>query len=527
MIIDFRTATPAELTGLPVSAVVVVGAGAAGLAVTLALEDAGRPVVLVESGGDPRDVEAQQENAVLNPGEVVGHPYIGLTGGRARVLGGATQLWLGQCTRLHPLDLAPRSWVAGSGWPLGLDDLAPWYDRAERWFELSGGGYGPDRWSEHPRLTPVPWSPDKLQHDFTEYTNVLHQGSRHRRRLERSSLVTVLQHATVARVVLDGDRATGVEVRALGGRSAEVRGRDVVLAGGAIENARVLMLSDPEGVGLGTGREATGRYLQDHPVVETLEVRGADPAFLQDRYLTLHRGRRRLYPKVRLAPEAQEREQLLDANAVFLHQREDPGLDAVRRILAAVRQRAVPENGAKDLVQAVGGVGALVRTAYRRYVKGLSAGARASRVTLQVWMEQAADPDSRVRLGSGRDPLGLPVAEVDWRVGEGEMRTSRALSRWVAEDLRRHGIAEVRELPPMLDDDAWRAGVTDACHPSGTTRMSADPREGVVDPHGQVHGVAGLHVAGSSVFPVAGYANPTLTTVALSLRLADRLASRA
>jgi choline dehydrogenase-like flavoprotein len=57
----------------------------------------------------------------------------------------------------------------------------------------------------------------------------------------------------------------------------------------------------------------------------------------------------------------------------------------------------------------------------------------------------------------------------------------------------------------------------------GTTRMHADPRQGVVDVNCKVHGVDNLYIAGSSVFPTGGYANPTLTLVALALRLADRL----
>jgi choline dehydrogenase-like flavoprotein len=64
---------------------------------------------------------------------------------------------------------------------------------------------------------------------------------------------------------------------------------------------------------------------------------------------------------------------------------------------------------------------------------------------------------------------------------------------------------------------------TDASHHMGTTRMSEDPRSGVVDRNSRVHGVDNLYVAGSSVFPSAGHANPTLTIVALALRLAEHL----
>ena len=524
MILDLPTCTPAQLDALPRAATLVVGSGAAGLAVALHLEDAGLPVVLLESGGDPRDLDGVQVAGALNEGAVVGQTYRGLQGARARVLGGATQLWHGQCTRLHQLDMEARPWLDTSGWPLTLADLDPWYTQAERWFGLSGRGYDRTRWDEHPRLSPLPWSPENLLDDFTEYTPTPHLGSHHRQRLERSSLVTVLQNATVAAVLVEDDRATGVEVRTLDGRVERLTGADVVLAAGAIENARILMLSDPRGVGLGTGREHTGRYLQDHPVVTTLKIEPTDPTWLQDRASHLHRGHQRLWPKVRLSPAGQQREQLLDANAVFVHEYDDPDLEAARRLFGALKRRRVPQDLAADAGRALRVLVPLLRTAYRRRVRGLSAGRPASGVFLQVWLEQLPDRDSRVRLGSGTDPIGLRVAEVDWHVGEAEIRTSRQLSRWVAEDLTRNDLARVEFLPTMTDDDAWRAEVVDAYHPAGTTRMSDDPSTGVVDTDGQVHGVRGLHVAGSSTFPIAGYANPTLTIVALSLRLADRLA---
>lgn len=523
MILHLPGCSAADLAAFRPEATVVVGSGAAGLAVALRLEEAGEPVLLVESGGDPRDVPAMRAAGVLNDGSVVGQPYWGLQAGRARVLGGATELWHGQCTRMHPLDLSCRPWVPESGWPIPIGDLAPWYDQAERWFGLSGRGYDRSRWQEHPRLSPLPWSTDRLLDDFTEYTPAPRLGSHYRPHLQRSRLITVLQNATVSRVVVADGRATGVEVRTLDGRVEKLTGLNVVLAAGAIENARILMLSDPAGIGLGSGRQHTGRYLQDHPVVNTLRIHPADPTWLQDRSSHLHRGRQRLWPKVRLSPAAQQEEQLLNANALFVYEYDEPGMEAARRLVDVMKRRREPEDVLPDVRRAAEAIPALLRTAYRRRVKGLSAGRPATAVHLQVWLEQAPNPDSRVRLGAATDPLGLPVAEVDWRIGEAEIRTSRQLSTWVAEDLERHGLATVEPLPGMFSDAAWLAAVGDAFHPAGTTRMSADPWSGVVDSNGQVHGVPGLHVAGSSVFPIAGYANPTLTIVALSLRLADRL----
>ena len=141
-------------------------------------------------------------------------------------------------------------------------------------------------------------------------------------------------------------------------------------------------------------------------------------------------------------------------------------------------------------------------------------------------MEQRPDPASRVTLGGRLDRFGVPLLRVDWRVNEQEQRTARRTAELAAAALQKAGIAR-----PVLDDwvrdgECFPGSFKDVAHPTGTTRMSAHPSSGVVDADCQVHGVQGLHVAGSSVFPTVGHANPTQMIVALAVRLADKLKQR-
>ena len=133
-----------------------------------------------------------------------------------------------------------------------------------------------------------------------------------------------------------------------------------------------------------------------------------------------------------------------------------------------------------------------------------------------IHCEQAPNPASRVTLTSDRDRFGTPTPCLDWRVGEPEQRSARRLLQLLDGVLRRQGLGEMIEADDMLQ-------FGDAAHPMGTTRMSGDPRTGVVDANCRLHGVGNLYVAGSSVFSTGGYANPTLTIVALALRLAEHL----
>ena len=141
--------------------------------------------------------------------------------------------------------------------------------------------------------------------------------------------------------------------------------------------------------------------------------------------------------------------------------------------------------------------------------------------------EQAPNPDSRVSLVEERDALGLPRIALDWRLTELDKRSLQAGHQAVALELGRTGLGRL-QIEDWLTADVttWTPTLTGGHHHIGTTRMSEDPARGVVDGDCRVHGIANLYVAGSSVFPTSGSANPTLTVVALALRLAAHLEQR-
>jgi choline dehydrogenase-like flavoprotein len=145
---------------------------------------------------------------------------------------------------------------------------------------------------------------------------------------------------------------------------------------------------------------------------------------------------------------------------------------------------------------------------------------------LMTRQEQAPNPDSRVTLSAEKDALGMPRAKLDWRMTELDKRSIRAFYQLLGTEIGRTGMGRVQIRDWLLDDDrTWPSSISGGWHHMGTTRMHADPRQGVVDVNCRVHGLGNLYVAGSSVYPTAGAANPTLTLVALSLRLSDHLKS--
>jgi choline dehydrogenase-like flavoprotein len=221
---------------------------------------------------------------------------------------------------------------------------------------------------------------------------------------------------------------------------------------------------------------------------------------------------------------AQAREQILNycASVTFTGGASEAGYESFREIRRALLEKRWPYKLASRLWRSVNDFDDVAKGVSRPqgepYVGSVG--------TIQLYSraEQAPNPDCCVSLGSERDALGLNKVRLDWRLTELDKRTIRIANRLIGEELGRLGLGRV-QLPPWLlgEDNVWPANQEGGFHHMGTTRMADDPKQGVVDRHCRVHGLSNLYIAGSSVFPTGGYANPTLTLVALALRLADTL----
>jgi choline dehydrogenase-like flavoprotein len=497
--------------------VCVVGAGAAGLVLARALAAHDINVVLVESGG----LDEVDSTACLNDGVAVGLPYQYLSRGRARVLGGTTTRWAGQCLPLRPDDLARRSWVPYSGWPIGYEQLAPWLDAAAEIFAVDTR----TSLSEvHRRRGLAPLKPigDDCEPFATVYTPNLDLGRQYRADIERSSRIRCVLHATLVAMTRDRDQrqVEHVTISTPDGQRATVSAIAVVLCAGGIENARLLLATAGDGVAPGNGHDQVGRYLQDHPSAVTAELSSDDPRQLLSSFDLTSVDGLRYWPKLATTRQGEQRHQIAAASAALdISWGDADAVETARNIAERLRRGQSP--AARDLGAAARRLPGLVAASYRD--AGCMRGwplARPRRVGLRVQIEQAPNPASRVTLGRQRDALGVPRVEVRWQLSDLDGRTFAQATRVFGQAFGDLGLATVDSALV----DGVPAHVDEAYHPAGTTRMSHDERTGVVDPNLTVHGTTNLFVCGSSVFPTVGYANPTQTLCALALRLADHLA---
>jgi choline dehydrogenase-like flavoprotein len=558
---------------------VIVGGGPAGL--TIAREFFGSPiqVLILESGQLTETPRATDLNTVESIGEPKGEaeirrriewhgsgssswsqqaqPY----GVRCRVLGGSSHAWAGKVAAFDSADFAKRDWIPYSGWPFTLESLTPFIDRAAVTLNLGPNCYDSEFWSLLGLKTP-PAGPDPqlLQSFFWQIArsrfnsrDIMRFGS------EFVTLtapnVRVLVNATVTSIDTnaEGSAFDGLEVSTIDGVRSRVRAKAAVLAASAIENPRLLLASRKTySCGLGNGNDRVGRYLMDHLGAKIGSYKAADCRTIGKRfgfYSLKRQGQAHIYLHgLALSRDIQERESLNNCSIYMLEQcAPDDPWSAIKRLASArsdepiadmlavasspglllkgaamrvFESDALPESLKRFVVNAV--IDQFPNFAVREF-RTHSLPHKVDSIAIEGMAEQRPNPDSRITLSDKKDALGMPIARIDWRRDRDARRSLARLGQHLQTESIRIDIPA-----PQLDDwvieERHDDGIfIDSAHTAGTTRMSDDPKQGVVDQNCRVHGVAGLYVAGASVFPTSGHANPTLMILALATRLADRI----
>jgi choline dehydrogenase-like flavoprotein len=426
-------------------------------------------------------------------------------------------------------ELEARTWVPGSGWPLSLGELQPYYRRVEKMLRTEGPPYDESTWARL-RMSPPSFDPAECYIRFSQWAAL---GRRNfallwRRELEKSDNVTVLLDATAVSVccTTSGDHCTGVDIRSRSGPGASIRAKSFVIACGGIETARLLLASTANGSdGVANRSGLVGRFFQDHISYVAGQVEPSARHVVQNLFDPRYIGSTMFSVKLEPSDDAMRRHGWLNAMGHIAFQIPDAlGWMELRRILRSF-QAGHPElpSLAEGLAMLRGGA-ELTRLVLMRVLAKRRRSPDSGGILLLVDTEQAPNADSRVLLDAGVDAVGMPRARLDWRLTGLERETLTGFARFIAGEFARLGLGKIRLAgePDFGRRDALGAA-RDIFHHMGTTRMSVSAAQGVTRPDLRCHDVDNLYVAGPSVFPSGGIANPTFTTLALGLRLADHL----
>lgn len=529
----------------------IVGGGPAGITLAMELSRTGRRILLLESGDMAPTDEAQN----LNVGEVADESLHSPPDRyRQRCLGGGTSIWGGRCVPFDPIDFEARPWIDYSGWPISYEDADRWYAAANTLCEA--GEY------EYDARLAIPGGMRPLLRGFSprhfdvnrieRFSCPTNFGSRYRDRLRAAPNVRVLLRATVTRLRAsrDGSRIESLEARNSKDLGFSVVADQIVLAMGGMETPRLLLTSNDVHVsGIGNANDLVGRFYMCHVAgtIGSLQINGPSEAVWHG-YDVAPDGtfcRRR----ISLRPDVQG--ELGVGNVVFrLHHPRITDPEHRTGPLSAIflAQRFIRYEYAKRLVSespptlatwlrhgvnAVADAGSTVRflshwvrnrTLAERKFPSVIIRPRTNLFSLDFHAEQVPNRESRIGLGTQIDRFGHRQVRIDWRYSRLDVETIARSFDVFRSDLAEQQMGELRLAPDEPDiETAVRRDGAYGGHHIGTVRMASGPMSGVVDGTGRVFDVNNLYVAGSATFPTSSQANPTLTIVALALRLANRL----
>jgi choline dehydrogenase-like flavoprotein len=503
------------------STVCIVGGGIAGLILATRLADRGIDVHLLEAGG----LEFEQRSQDLYKSEMSAGNHRGSNEGRFRTFGGSSTQWGGQLLPFTPDIFDPPPGSPSIAWPIQESDLAPYYSDVQTilgvdslpWSGdlLPALGYPRLYTSENVLIRFAKWAPFNKR-NLAQTVGV--------RALAHPN-ITVFSHANVASFTGDSsDRRKIGAARVLNYAREEFSftAEHFVLCAGTVESCRLLLSSSD----VPNPHDQIGRYFHDHlsyhaaqfesPIREHV-IHRLGP-FLADG--TIHSC------KIEASSALRSRERLLGVMAhVVIIEPEDSGISAIRNIFRSLQSGRFKEAILSNFFPMLRGLGDVARLLYYSRFKRRRAVSKRAILKLNIDVEQAPDPDNRVRLSTtNTDALGLPTTIVDWRVGEAEQDTATRYVYLVRDYLEIAGLA-----PQVWDQsvfDHTMPLMLDTYHAMGGVRMGTSPASSVVDSNLAVHGLDNLHVASCAVFPSGSSSNPTFTMMALTLRLADHLAGK-
>lgn len=490
----------------------IMGAGAAGISMALEWINTPYKVILLEGGGFDMDDKVQQ----LYQGTNSGQNFPPFTASRLHVFGGTTGHWAGFCSPYDEIDFKERDWVPNSGWPIGRKDLDPFYERANKTIQLGPYNYDLEFWQEQlPNMIPLPLDNKVIKTKMWQY-NQTRFGKTYRQQILDAKNIHLYTYANVVDIHANtnASQVNQVVVKNYAGKKHTVKAKQFIMACGALQNTRLLLASNSIAkAGLGNDNDLVGRYFMEHIEIEAADLYMLKP-FNTDLY-SFDFGVTKASGELSITEEVQQRERILNGTSSFhLHDSDERQVEKANTWLPYGQE------------EAVNSMNNVWKQAEEKAKQGL--GSVAKSFQLNVRIEQAPNPNSRVTLGKEKDGLGVPKTHMNWDLTPLDKRSIRTIHYLIGQQMAISGYGRLKLKDYFADetDFSFPDHTHGGNHHMGTTRMDNNPKKGVVDENCKIHGIHNLYVAGSACFPTAGAPNPTLTLVALTIRLSDYIKNK-
>ena len=479
----------------------IIGSGAAGITIAREFIGSRIRVCLLEAGGLNIDPQVADRSVI----DSVGREYVNKDSARLRLFGGSTNNWGGHCVPLQPIDFEKLDWINCSGWPYTYDELEPYYRRAHVVLGLGAFDYDAPRMGQALGLEQFPFDPFSIETVISRF-NPVRFGLTFGAELDTAPNVCVILYAEVTRLDLQdgGDALSTALIVTLAANELKVNAKYFVLAAGGIENPRILLLSNHQrSTGLGNHCGFVGRLFQDHIFYTSglIFAAGREPLRLYTEQIH--------YQNIKVAGQI----------AVASQKVRELRIPRFRAELSTFTSWQLVQ---KRFTRGDVKIDDIATLLWRLDQAGARAPLDHEVCVLLNFVQQTPNWSSRILLSDKKDPLGRPQPALNWRISSIDHEGIVKAHTLIAQEVGRTAFGRVRieiDPEPRIPVEGCGSGH----HHMGTTRMSDNPSMGVTDGNAKVHHVRNLYIAGSSLFPTCGYANPTLTIIATSLRLAHHL----
>jgi choline dehydrogenase-like flavoprotein len=490
----------------------VVGSGPAGISVAKQLLDTDHRIAILESGGLDPEAEYQE----LNEGKNSGSSFLSLDSSRLRCFGGAGKLWAGHCAPFKSTEFNKKPFIPLSGWPISFSDLKTYYKQAakmlgisyEKFYDKSflGNTFTEKSFKEFNRDNSF------ISANVLQYSNVNNRdlAEKYRMDFEFSINTDVIFHSTVTQLNLTNN-AKGVDsvsIADLNANKAIIKAKIFVLACGALENPRILLMSDKiYKKGIGNSNGFVGSCFMSHPGVggiAQVHKTSSEECISYDKknnsygvFFEISSNERSKQEILRHSFGLTPYKDLLDRHTYTSGKFFSEGIklfknfnliSSIKKFVCEIKDLREQEYSPKNW-------------------------------SLGVGIEQPPRLSNNLKLHTTKDDLGMPKINMHWdNIGKIEKDTIVKSVKIMARELGLLGTGKIKFTNALLSGESYK--IDDPInHHIGTTRMSDSSKTGVVDKNCKVFGISNLYIAGSSVFSTSSIVNPTYTIVALSLRL--------
>ena len=504
--------------------VLIVGAGIAGILLGVRLRQSRVRVTILESGSYSQPEEVHPLNRTVR----LGQPYNGASSGRRRCLGGTSTIWGGALIPFAPSDLLARDYLGLSGFPVGPDEIEAYIPDLEKVFGIDAGSYEEQFVAETGIAKYIPTGDPDLRARFAKWPSFKKRNiaTLFRELIRADDGLRIVLNSTA--VKFDMDREAGVlrsvTARHASGRSIDIVSKHCVICAGAIESTRLLLALDRQNdERFLSASGALGRYFYDHHSRAMASIEANDVGRLNRLagFRFVESTMRSL--RLELDDNVQRRERIPNAFGHISFKTDKPSaFDALRQFMRS-RQMGVGA-GASEFGEIIKNVPYLAKLGLWRFGYRQLLWPRPATYDLHVVSEQVPHYENSIRLAEETDMFGMPLAAINWRVFDADLKPFLVYKRlfdayWNRQGLGRIGALNWNDASTIADGSLQ----VDVFHPGGTTRMGAESSAAVVDSELRVFNIRNLWTASTATFPSGGGANPTMTLMLFTLRLADRL----